>query len=632
MVDGTQPAMPVVTALGTGISGDEHTAGTQDVSALGESFDQTPLVVPVRGHLDSIKRLLKGDVYIGRGSKQRSLPKSRHCNTFKVSQVGRAVAISSFRQALLADPGLHNSLWTLSGTRLVCHCGATEDCLGDVLVEEFRKLYPAAHDRNQPCGVPPGHEIFSFLARLREEPESDEGSSPDEGVPVKFAGHRGNGSPMMVGVGYVQREFCDGQSLAFPGRWSPEARVYPSSAAWSSVRECTWRFTTHYGTEKLLVDLAMGKVEESPFPPDEVLRLKSTVAGAAGRAGIRMHRESGDRVDVPIDYRFLDVLLRAADDPEIGLGEYAQGVKVGPGTRMPRLPALYKPNRKWRLPSQVDPLDYLEYAPDKSGVWRSNYSTLREFEVQVLDVMHDQASRGQIIVMTESEARSKYPNLVVASLGAQRKQKPGGKVTARVLFDGTHGLCVNTKTRLRDQERAPIASDLKRSMREKARIGELTLALSADVTEAHRQVPLHPDDWHLLGCQVSPGGDVFINTVGTFGIASASYYWSRVAASVCRLVQYLSAHTSTSTIYPSIVLDCFCFSSCAQWLACPYRGTRRVEVTRWFGLVSSCYFALAVLGSRLEEPSGSSSGSKRWPVQRRFIWGHSKRGLVGSCS
>ena len=142
-------------------------------------------------------------------------------------------------------------------------------------------------------------------------------------------------------------------------------------------------------------------------------------------------------MDVPIDYCFLDVLLRAAHDPEVGLGEYAQGVKVGPGTRMPRLPAQYKPKKKWRLPSQVDPLDYLEYAPDKSGVWRSNYATLREFETQVLDVMHDQASRGQIIVMTESEAKSRYPDLVVASLGAQRKQKPGGKVTARVLFDGT---------------------------------------------------------------------------------------------------------------------------------------------------------------------------------------------------
>ena len=543
--------MPVDTTPGTGISGNVQSCkatstGTQDVSALGESFDKTPLVVPVRGHLDSIKRLLRGDIYIGRGSRQRSLLKSRYCNTFKVSQVGRSVAISSFRQALLADPALHNSLWTLSGTRLVCHCRATEDCHGDVLVEEFRKLYPTAHDRNQPCGAPPGHEILSFLARLREEPESEEGSSPDEGVPEKHAGYRGNGPPMMVGVGYVQREFCDGQSLASPGRWSPGSRVYPSTTAWTSVRECFWRFTTHFGTEKLLVDLAMGKVAESPFPPVEIKQLKQAVIDAAARAGISITRKGGDRVDIPIDYRFLDVLLRASGDPEIGLGGYAQGVRVGPGTRMPRLPALYKAKKKWRLPSQVDPLDYLEYAPDSSGVWRSNYSTLREFEAQVLDVMHDQASRGQIIVMSESEARTRYPNLVVASLGAQRKQKPGGKITARVLFDGTHGLSVNTKTRLRDQERGPIAADLKRSMREKARFGELTFALSADVTEAHRQVPIHPDDWHLLGCQVSPGGDVFINTVGTFGIASASYYWSRVAAAVGRLVQYLSAETSTS--------------------------------------------------------------------------------------
>ena len=231
---------------------------------------------------------------------------------------------------MLADPVLLNSLWTLSGTRLVCHCRATEDCHGDVLIEEFKQLYPVAHDRNQPCSVPPGHEILSFLARLREEPESDEGSSPDEGVPEKFAGHRGNGPPMKVGVGYEQREFCDGQSLASPGRWPPGSRVYPSSTVWTSVQECFWRFTTHYGTEKLLVDLAMGKVEESPFPPDEILQLKQTVIDVAARAGICFLRKSGDRVDVPIDYRFLDVLLRAADDPEIGLGEYAQGVKVGP--------------------------------------------------------------------------------------------------------------------------------------------------------------------------------------------------------------------------------------------------------------------------------------------------------------
>ena len=135
---------------------------------------------------------------------------------------------------------------------------------------------------------------------------------------------------------------------------------------------------------------------------------------------------------------------------------------------------------------------------------------------------------------------------MIASQGAQRKEKPGGKITARVLFDGTHGLCVNTRTRLRDQERAPIAADLKRTTREKAKLDELTFALSADVSEAHRQVPIHPDDWHLLGCQVISGREVFINTGGTLSIASASYYWSRVAGAVGRLAQYLIGDSATT--------------------------------------------------------------------------------------
>ena len=54
----------------------------------------------------------------------------------------------------------------------------------------------------------------------------------------------------------------------------------------------------------------------------------------------------------------------------------------------------------------------------------------------------------------------------MASLGAQRKEKLGGEVTARILFDRTHGIDVNTRIRIRDQERAPIAADVKIPERE----------------------------------------------------------------------------------------------------------------------------------------------------------------------
>ena len=99
--------------------------------------------------------------------------------------------------------------WSVTGTQ-------AQECHGDAIIHEFRRRYPDAYDRNLPTTGPPSSRVLNYLACLREEPESDEGSSADEGVPEKGAGWTGRGEPMMVGVGYTAREFCDGQSLASP--------------------------------------------------------------------------------------------------------------------------------------------------------------------------------------------------------------------------------------------------------------------------------------------------------------------------------------------------------------------------------------------------------------------------------
>ena len=70
---------------------------------------------------------------------------------------------------------------------------------------------------------------------------------------------------------------------------------------------------------------------------------------------------------------------------------------------------------------------------------------------------------------------------------------------------------------MRDQQRTPIAADIKRVMREKAALGQRTFALTADVSEAHRQIPIAECDWRYLGCLVKVAGAVNINKVGAFG-------------------------------------------------------------------------------------------------------------------
>ena len=68
-----------------------------------------------------------------------------------------------------------------------------------MLIEQFRDSFPDAHDRTVGGERPPEPRVLSFMTKLREEPDSDEGSSPDD-VPGKLAGHRGYGDPMKVGV------------------------------------------------------------------------------------------------------------------------------------------------------------------------------------------------------------------------------------------------------------------------------------------------------------------------------------------------------------------------------------------------------------------------------------------------
>ena len=124
---------------------------------------------------------------------------------------------------------------------------------------------------------------------------------------------------------------------------------------------------------------------------------------------------------------------------------------------------------------------------------------------------------------------------------------------------------MDSRIRVRDQERSLIAADIKRILREKSRAGLRTFALTADVAEAHRQVPIDRRDWHLLGSQVRTGGTVYVNTVGTFGVASASYYWSRIGSALGRLTHYLSGDTAQS--WHLLVADDFHLDAGKRWLS-----------------------------------------------------------------
>ena len=579
--------------------------GGPDHLVHGEAVDKTrskfpvggevPMVVPTRAWVDEVKMLKQGDIYVGRGSKQRGLLPSFWANRYKVSKFGRDRAVELHRKEIQEDPQYGRRVHELSGKRLLCHCKPDEKCHAQNIQELFRDIFPHAYDPSGTARAPMASEL-DILAKAREDREESDESGLEDAEAQAPPGWSGTGKPMLIGSGYVERRLCDGQGLCSPGAWAPPDRRYPESPLWKELSRLFLSTAESVSSVQLLSELALGRHAKSPFEDSMVLKLRDNVKGVLKRGGIHVERVDGDRSDVPIDFRLLGGLLSAASDPEVSISAFAQGVRVGPGSRMPRCPRLYAKKRKWRIPEQREQVEVDELLATQ-GVWNKNYSTLLSFRKEVEEVLRDQANRGQVLIFSEAEARSRFPNLVVASLGAQKKEKPGGAVSARVLFDGTNGNFVNTSTHLRDQERAPVAPDLKRLMREKAKTGEVTFGLTADVKEAHRQVPIHPDDWHLLGCQLERGGEVFVNTVGTFGVSSASYYWSRVSAAVGRLTQYLISRYATTWIMlladdyhvevggPHFRPALLVFFLLCEVLGCPlsWNKTNGGTVTNWVG-------------------------------------------------
>ena len=105
---------------------------------------------------------------------------------------------------------------------------------------------------------------------------------------------------------------------------SPSMRRYPQSDNWKAVVVVVKRFSECFGTATLLMELALGQVRGCLFPNDAVRELKDEVVDVLSSRGFQQNREGGDRDELPIDFRFLDLLLRAAEDPDTQRGTFAQ--------------------------------------------------------------------------------------------------------------------------------------------------------------------------------------------------------------------------------------------------------------------------------------------------------------------
>ena len=121
----------------------------------------------------------------------------------------------------------------------------------------------------------------------------------------------------------------------------------------------------------------------------------------------------------------------------------------------------------------------------------------------------------------EDVAKEKFgARLAIAALGVVEE-----KDKIRVVHDGSHKVHVNHRIHVKDQIRCPGAGELRTLIQERMAVGAKSFAIFGDVSKAHRRIKVRESDWGFQACQLDPGL-VWLNTVGTYGMSPAAYWWA----------------------------------------------------------------------------------------------------------
>jgi hypothetical protein len=351
---------------------------------------------------------------------------------------------------------------------------------------------------------------------------SDDDTEPDADAEPEGSGPRGSGPPLKVGSFERERPLCDGAGLCSLGRWRPADRPPPSHPGLIALRvminEAMMKLPVTMGMSavQLFDSLAEGLVKDDPFPPKlrESLHEQALDIFAGAQADGR--QRPTDR-PLALHLRLLEAVLHAGEDPDRrGLDQYAKGVRLGIGVRMPRTPAVFAPKRHWRLREQYT-ADEWEGFPVAS-VWRDNYRSVDAHQSLVEAQLADHHARGLALRLTQGEAAARFPDLTVASMGAVAKiSDPTHYNDIRTVVDGSNGVHLNTRVKQKGQDRCPTAADVKRVQRAQSAEPHRPVGLALDVHEAHRIPPTRVEDWRHQGVRSSSAGHINIYKYNMFG-------------------------------------------------------------------------------------------------------------------
>ena len=343
-----------------------------------------------------------------------------------------------------------------------------------------------------------------------------------------------SGHPIRVEWDTFERDFIDGFGLWSPTRWPPAARGVRRSVAMKrlafetfslladTVRQCI------PDVRSAAFALVTGKFQASPFVGEPLESLRTQWAGLLRDPADALVIDSGQ----PFLLRGMAQWLTVFEDPDVGWlvdaeDCFATGVPLGVDAPLPRSPQVFPEKVKHR---KLDDSDFNPVA--------SNYPSAQLSTAELESKFREEELAGRMYPTRYSVLKEEFgeERIRIASMAAITK--PDGSI--RPLHDGTHSVQVNNRIVYRDQIQCPGPPEVASVVRESVETREAPFCVSADIKSAHRLVKIRKMDWPYMACKAdSNSSTVWVNKVGTFGISSAPYWWSKLFALVGRFVGHV---------------------------------------------------------------------------------------------
>ena len=339
------------------------------------------------------------------------------------------------------------------------------------------------------------------------------------------------GRPMMVEWSGEEREITDGFGLCSPNRWAPECRGVGQSAQARDINNKVHDLLRGFVREQvgdlrmMAFKLATGKLAESPFSNEALDKLRKRWAALLPVPSSAVQKAEGQ----PFLLDLMAQTLKIQGDPDSEIlvaskDSFTTGVPVGYEEPIPPAPEVFRTRTKQ---SNLDASEYMEEA--------RNYKSAVENQEGLESKFREDEAQGMMYPTTMGVLRERYPGkpILVAAMGAIKK--PDGSV--RPIHDGTHFVQVNNGIQFTDKLDYPGPPDVAGAVRAARDTHDSFFTVSADIKAAHRLVKIRESDWRLLVCKSNSDSNVcWVNKVGTFGVSSAPYWWSRLFGLAGRLV------------------------------------------------------------------------------------------------